>query len=233
MFNFLRRPSDPDDGDSPEPRPEPRGERPPPAQGPSPASTVSPLVARTTPGPPAAPAPPPPAPPPAEPAVIIRANPTPVPRPAPPPSEEPAGRAPAASGASVAPSTSAASVGDGPALLVVEDNDDTRMLLERILRSTYAVTAVADARAALQAMNDHRFSGLVLDINLGGRETGADVLRIARSLPDHDGVFAIALTAYALPGDRERLLEAGFNEYISKPFTRQSLMETLKAGVPA
>ncbi len=120
-----------------------------------------------------------------------------------------------------------------PSILVVEDNNDTRMLLERILRSTYDVTAVPDARSALLAMNARRFSGLVLDINLGGKETGADVLRIARSLPNYDGVFAIALTAYALPGDRERLLASGFNEYISKPFTRQSLMDTLAAGVLA
>ena len=120
-----------------------------------------------------------------------------------------------------------------PAVLVVEDNDDTRMLLERILRSTYDVKAVGDARSALLAMNECRFAGLVLDINLGGKETGADVLRIARSLPGYDGVFAIALTAYALPGDRERLIEAGFDEYISKPFTRQSLMETLSAGILA
>ena len=123
---------------------------------------------------------------------------------------------------------------DGRAsILVVEDNDDTRMLLERILRSAYDVTVVGDARSALLAMNQRRFSGLVLDINLGGKETGADVLRIARSLPNYGGVFAIALTAYALPGDRERLLESGFNEYISKPFTRSTLMETLAAGVQA
>lgn len=120
-----------------------------------------------------------------------------------------------------------------PSILVVEDNSDTRMLLERILRATYDVKAVGDARSALLAMNERRFSGLVLDINLGGKETGADVLRIARSLPGYGSVFAIALTAYALPGDRERLLAAGFDEYISKPFTRQSLMETLAAGVAA
>lgn len=124
--------------------------------------------------------------------------------------------------------------GDGrPSILVVEDNNDTRMLLERILRSTYDVRAVGDARSALLAMNERRYSGLVLDINLGGKETGADVLRIARSLPNYDDVFALALTAYALPGDRERLLDSGFDEYISKPFTRQSLMETLAAGVLA
>jgi PAS domain S-box-containing protein len=155
--------------------------------------------------------------PPAEPVMIVRA-----PRPE-PPATPPA-----------APAEQGEGGGDGrPYVLVVEDNNDTRMLLERILKSTYNVTAVGDARSALLAMNQTRFRGLVLDINLGGKETGADVLRIARALPGYDGVFAIALTAYALPGDRERLLEAGFDEYISKPFTRQSLMEALAAGVQA
>jgi CheY-like chemotaxis protein len=120
---------------------------------------------------------------------------------------------------------------DRPALLVVEDNDDTRMLLDRILRSAYTVTAVGDARSALIEMNRNQFVGLVLDINLGGKETGADILRIARTLDGYTDVFAIALTAYALPGDRERLIEAGFNEYISKPFTRHSLMEALSLGL--
>lgn len=160
---------------------------------------------------------------PERPTMIVRSRPAP-PRPAPaaPPRATPS--APGERGA-------AADADDKPAVLVVEDNNDTRMLLERILRSTYNVQAVGDARSALLAMNERRFAGLVLDINLGGKETGADVLRIARSLPNYGGVFAIALTAYALPGDRERLLAAGFNEYISKPFTRQSLMETLAVGV--
>jgi CheY-like chemotaxis protein len=118
-------------------------------------------------------------------------------------------------------------------VLVVEDNLDTRMLLDRILRGTYAVTAVGDARSALAAMAETRFRGFVLDINLGGKETGADVLRIARTLEGYADVYAVALTAYALPGDRERLLESGFNEYISKPFTRQSLMDALATGVRA
>ena len=146
-------------------------------------------------------------------------------------------QAPAAPQASAAPPAVGAAApapdADKPSILVVEDNDDTRMLLDRILRSAYTVTAVGDARSALIEMNRNQFVGLVLDINLGGKETGADILRIARTLDGYTDVFAIALTAYALPGDRERLLEAGFDEYISKPFTRHSLMEALGSGVAA
>ena len=193
------------------------------AAPPAPAAPDAPPVRTASPAPARPPVPARPlADPGADPVMIVRSR--------------PQGANPAAPPASPARPSEAAGeageAGDGrPSVLVVEDNDDTRMLLDRILRSTYHVTAVGDARSALLAMNERRFAGLVLDINLGGKETGADVLRIARSLPNYDGVFAIALTAYALPGDRERLLESGFNEYISKPFTRQSLMDTLAAGV--
>jgi CheY-like chemotaxis protein len=121
----------------------------------------------------------------------------------------------------------------GPSVLVVEDNEDTRALLDRLLRRTHRVCTVPDALSALDRMNRERFDALILDINLGGKQTGIDVLRIARTLPGYKDVFAVALTAYALPGDRERFIEAGFNRYVSKPFTRATLMEALNAGVPA
>ena len=120
---------------------------------------------------------------------------------------------------------------DRAAVLIVEDNPDTRMLVERILQRTYRVHAVADARSALALMDEHHFDGFVLDINLGGKETGVDILRIARTLPGYENVFAIALTAYALPGDRERFLLAGFNKYVPKPFTRSTLMAALSDGL--
>ena len=143
-------------------------------------------------------------------------------------------KAPTAAPAVEAPAEEeSALVNVGPSVLVVEDNEDTRALLDRLLRRSYRVCAVADALSALDRMNRERFDALILDINLGGKQTGIDVLRIARTLPGYEGVFAVALTAYALPGDRERFLEAGFDRYVSKPFTRATLMEALNAGVPA
>ena len=180
------------------------------------------------PAPPSMPAPPsgyaPPMPAPPSGAPPMQSAPAPV-------APAPVAPAPAAAAPPTPAPADAAPAGDKARILVVEDNNDTRMLLDRILRRTYDVTAVGDARSALVAMHTTRFDGLVLDINLGGKETGADILRIARSLDGYQGVFAIALTAYALPGDRERLLEKGFSEYISKPFTRSSLMDALAKGI--
>jgi PAS domain S-box-containing protein len=122
---------------------------------------------------------------------------------------------------------------DAPAVLVVEDNEDTRALLHHLLRRAYRVCVVPDALTALDRMNRYRFDALVLDINLGGKQTGVDVLRVARTIPGYASVFAVALTAYALPGDRERFLAAGFDRYVAKPFTGSVLMAALGEGMPA
>jgi CheY-like chemotaxis protein len=119
-------------------------------------------------------------------------------------------------------------------LLVVEDNEEARHLIVRVLGPFYTVDAVADARSALERMSRTAFDVLVMDIHLGGKQTGADILRIARTLPGYEHVTAIAVTAYALPGDREQFLKAGFDGYVSKPFTVQVLLDALaEAGAPA
>jgi len=56
---------------------------------------------------------------------------------------------------------------------------------------------------------------------------GVDLLRDLRDLPHYANVPAIALTAYALPADRERFFDGGFNLHLSKPFTKEELFETI------
>ena len=72
-----------------------------------------------------------------------------------------------------------------------------------------------------------------MDINLGEDETGVDVMLKIRELPGYKNIPIVAVTAYALPGDRERFLQAGFDGYIGKPFTKQQLfrmMDQVLAG---
>ena len=59
------------------------------------------------------------------------------------------------------------------------------------------------------------------------RGTGIDLLHIIREIPKYKDVPAIACTAYTSFGDRERLLESGFDLYVAKPFTKQQLHEAL------
>lgn len=116
------------------------------------------------------------------------------------------------------------------AVLVVEESDETRLLIRRVLEGSYEVESVADARTALQRMASRAYDALLLDINLGGRKTGMDILRVARALPGYEDVVAVALTAYARSSDDERLLEEGFDHFVSKPFTRRALLDAIAAG---
>jgi len=68
---------------------------------------------------------------------------------------------------------------------------------------------------------------VLLDINLGCARDGVDVLRELRMLPGYERVPTVAVTAYAMPGDKERFLEAGFDAYLGKPFTEEELHEVL------
>ena len=69
---------------------------------------------------------------------------------------------------------------------------------------------------------------MLLDIQLPGPLNGIRVLEeMRRRYPDL-GVPVIAFTAYALPGDAERLLSYGFDGYIGKPFTRKELVAAIE-----
>ncbi len=115
-----------------------------------------------------------------------------------------------------------------PRLLVVEDNLDTQKLLEYQLRTHFSLTLARGIDEALQAAADARFDLFILDINLGEKRTGIYLLQRLHEMPAHRDTPALALTAYALPGDREHFLKLGFHAYMSKPFLREDLLQTIR-----
>jgi signal transduction histidine kinase/ActR/RegA family two-component response regulator len=108
---------------------------------------------------------------------------------------------------------------DGLRVLVVDDEPDARDLLATVLRRSGAVvTAVRSVAEALECANAMRPEFLISDIEMPG-EDGYSLIRKVRSspIPEFRSVPAIALTAYAGPGDRMRALEAGFQTHMAKP----------------
>jgi len=112
-------------------------------------------------------------------------------------------------------------------ILAVEDNSETQLLLKHLLKASFDVLVVSGVDDALNAVDDQDFDIFLLDINLSGQRTGTDLLHLLRKRDNGLDVPAIALTAYAMPGDREDFLEAGFDQYVSKPFTRSDLTSAI------
>ena len=102
-----------------------------------------------------------------------------------------------------------------------------RIMLERM---GHSVVAVNDGRAAVEAALEHEFDCVLMDIQMPEMD-GLEATRILRStlLPGGEGHMPIiAMTAYALSGDREKFLAAGMDEYIAKPFQQDDLRALLQ-----
>ena len=145
--------------------------------------------------------------------------------------DEDADRPPISAASKREPAINGAAVPQNARILLVEDNDDTRFLVESLLEDMFSIRTAADAETALQLVSDHTFDLVLMDINLGSGPTGADVAGRIRSMEGFADVPVVAVTAYALPGDREAILEKGFDAYLSKPFTGEELLASIKAAL--
>jgi len=108
-------------------------------------------------------------------------------------------------------------------VLIVEDNDDSRVTLQRIPQADgHLVSAARDARAGLEAAAAGSPSIAIVDIGL----PGADGYQFARALRERlgSGVRLIALTGYGTEADRQRAAEAGFDAHLTKPVDLDRLL---------
>jgi CheY-like chemotaxis protein len=113
--------------------------------------------------------------------------------------------------------------------LVAEDNPVNRELLRELLELRgYEVSEAADGEAALAALQDQIPDVLLLDIGMPVLDGYATVRRI-REDARYATLPVVAVTAYAMRGDREKMLAAGFNAYLSKPIDHQTLHATLES----
>ncbi len=119
-----------------------------------------------------------------------------------------------------------------PSILVVEDTPEIELLVDYMLNETYDVVTTGHEEGALDLASQKRFDLVLMDINLGGARTGVDVMDSLRKLPAYKDVPIVAMTAYALLEDRTRFLEAGFNGYLSKPFTEHQAHTVIQQLLP-
>ncbi|MDB4918009.1 MAG: response regulator receiver protein [Gemmatimonadetes bacterium] len=106
---------------------------------------------------------------------------------------------------------------------VVEDNADNRLLLQAILDGMYEVVEYENGVDALAGLTAQLPDLVLLDISLPGMD-GNEILARIRADGKLRRLPVIALTAHAMAGDREKYLNAGFNDYITKPIVDETLL---------
>jgi len=111
----------------------------------------------------------------------------------------------------------------GEEILVVEDNPINSQLVEALLkRCGYTVKIAADAEIALDLLKEYHPALILMDIQLPGMD-GLQLTKLLKHNPQTQNILILALTAYAMQGDQEKILEAGCDGYMTKPFDTRAL----------
>ncbi len=113
----------------------------------------------------------------------------------------------------------------GEKILLVEDNEINRRLAVFLLRSQgYQVREATTAEEALEVLKTDRPGLILMDVQLPDMD-GLEVTRKLKENPSTRDIPVVAITSYAMKGDREEALVAGCTDYITKPIDKTTFLQ--------
>jgi two-component system, cell cycle response regulator DivK len=117
-------------------------------------------------------------------------------------------------------------------ILYVEDNENNvYMLTRRLTRHGFEVMVAADGAQGVEIARSEHPDLILMDLNMPVLD-GWEAARQLKSAPETRAIPIIALSAHAMSGDRERALEAGCDDYDTKPVQINSLLTKMRALLP-
>ena len=118
-----------------------------------------------------------------------------------------------------------------PAVLYVEDDDISREVVILFLKNSFEIDTASDSQEAIKKLGIKKYSSVLLDINLGKGLSGLDLVKRIKKMQGHRNVPIIAVTAYALREDEKKIMASGCTHYITKPFTKTSLLNLINKAM--
>lgn len=112
--------------------------------------------------------------------------------------------------------------------LYIEDQVDSQILFKVQMKELKEIKFAVSFEEALPLLDSDNFDFIVMDINLQGEYNGLDALKIIHKMPGYEKIPIIAVTAYVLPGDKEKFIATGFHDFISKPIFREKMIDSLE-----
>lgn len=113
-------------------------------------------------------------------------------------------------------------------ILFVDNDKFSRDFIKISLRNYYVVEVAEDGETAIQKVNESAYAAILMDIGLGRGMNGIETANEIRKIKGYETIPIIAVTAFAMKGDKEKMLSDGLTDYISKPFMRQDIIDLLK-----
>ncbi len=116
-------------------------------------------------------------------------------------------------------------------VLIVEDDENAQKLFGLFLKQSYRIHFAATVKAGRECLETQAIDLVVTDLSLVGGEDGLALVKWVREHPRLNKIPVIALTAHAFIADRDRCLEAGCNDFITKPVFRSQLIEIIEKNI--
>jgi two-component system cell cycle response regulator DivK len=112
-------------------------------------------------------------------------------------------------------------------VMIVEDNELNMKLFNDLLETQgYSTIKTSDGLAAVKLAKEHSPDLIIMDIQLP-EVSGLQVTKWLKEDPELRAIPVIAVTAFAMKGDEERMREGGCDDYISKPISVQKFLDTV------
>lgn len=113
-------------------------------------------------------------------------------------------------------------------LVVDDDARNLRLALAVLAQAGHEVLGAADGTEGVEVALAHRPELVMMDVQMAGMD-GVAALRRLRADPGSLGLKVVALTALAMKGDRQRLLDQGFDDYVEKPIRYREFLARVAA----
>jgi CheY-like chemotaxis protein len=112
-------------------------------------------------------------------------------------------------------------------ILVIEDNELNMKLIRAVLSiSDYQLIEASDAETGIRLAHNQKPFLILMDIQLPGMD-GLEATRIIKADSELKDIPVVALTSFAMQGDREKAIESGCDDYITKPFDVEDVLKLI------
>ena len=118
-------------------------------------------------------------------------------------------------------------------VLYIEDDSINWEIVNMFLKGNYLVDTAIDSSIALMKLKSNHYNVILLDISLKKGTDGLELAKEIRKIKDYKDIPIIAVTAHATREDENRILRGGCSHYISKPFTKKTLLDIIRQALSA
>jgi PAS domain S-box-containing protein len=118
-------------------------------------------------------------------------------------------------------------LGFRPALLVVDNDESSRDIIKLFVKDICETDFADSGEKAFRLINEKKYDIILMDINLGQGMSGIETTKEIRKIESYKGIPIVAITGFAMRGDREEFIQAGCTHYLSKPFSRSKIVKLI------